>query len=214
MALYLVVSPQKVYVDYENGTVLGFSTGNVLDAAPGLRSIVSLTQANPAAIVPFVPTTAFTALPAGVAGGAATLDSTGQLTASQIPASDDRWVKVTKTFSDLAAAALTNNIEVYSLPAGGVIHAVKIKHSASFTGGAIATYTLSVGITGTLAKYAAAFNVFQAPGATVQQISSTVGTENHTAATSIKLAATSTVGTLDAATAGSVDIWLDVSTAV
>lgn len=118
------------------------------------------------------------------------------------------WTKYTVDYSDLAAAATTNNIELFSLPAGGVIHGVKIKHSTAFSGGSISAYTVSVGITGTLAKYASAFDVFQAVGNAVQQISSTVGTENHGAATSIKIAATSTTDNLDQATAGSVDVWV------
>lgn len=121
------------------------------------------------------------------------------------------WVKVTKTFGNLSAAALTNDIEVLSLAAKGVIHAVKIKHSAAFTGGAIAAYTVSVGIVGNLTKYAPAFDVFQAPGSTVMQISNLIGTENQGAATSIRLAATSTGANLNAATSGSVDIWILVS---
>lgn len=124
------------------------------------------------------------------------------------------WIKYTKTFAQLAAAATTNDIELLSLAAGGIIHAVKIKHSASFTGGAIAAYTLSVGISGTLNKYAADFDVFQATGATVQQLSTTVGTENHTTAVSIRLAATSTGDNLDQAGAGSVDVWILQSKAV
>lgn len=56
MALYLVVSPDQVVVDYENGTILKFTTGQVLDAAPGLRSILALTRANPPAIIPYTPT--------------------------------------------------------------------------------------------------------------------------------------------------------------
>lgn len=121
------------------------------------------------------------------------------------------WIKVTKVFGDLAAAALTNDIQLLSLAAGGFIHAAKIKHSAAFTGGAIATYTLSIGIVGNLTKYAPAFNVFQAPGNTVLQASGLAGSENHAAAVSIRLAAVSTVANLNAATAGSVDIWLLVS---
>ncbi len=121
------------------------------------------------------------------------------------------WVKVTVGYAALAAAALTNDIEVLNLAAAGVIHAVKIKHSASFVGGSISAYTLSVGIVGNLTKYAAAFDVFQAPGNTVQQLTGTLGTENHGAAVSIRLAATSVGANLNAATAGSVDVWLLVS---
>jgi hypothetical protein len=117
------------------------------------------------------------------------------------------WTKYTVTYLDLAAAATTNDVDLFTLPAGGVIHGVKIKHSTAFSGGAISAFTVSVGITGTLAKYASAFDVFQAVGNTAQQISSTVGTENHGASTSIKIAATSTGANIDQATSGSVDVW-------
>lgn len=125
-----------------------------------------------------------------------------------------KWFKFTKTFTDLAFAGTSNDIELFSLPAGAVIHAVKQKHSAAFTGGAIATYTTSVGIVGTLAKYAAAFNVFQAPGNTVFQVTGTIGSENHGAVTSIRIAAVSSGANLNAATAGSVDVWVQISKAV
>ena len=118
------------------------------------------------------------------------------------------WTKYTVSYSDLSAAATTNDVELFSLPAGGVIHGVKIKHSTAFSGGAISAFTVSVGITGTLAKYASAFDVFQVVANTTQQISSTVGTENHGAATSIKIEATSTGANIDQATAGSVDVWV------
>lgn len=149
----------------------------------------------------------------GAANGIATLDAVSLLPSGQLPASAPKWIKVTKLFSDLAAAALLNDIEVYSLPAGAFVHAVKLKHGTPFQGGTIATYTLSVGITGFPVKYLPIFDVFQAAGNTVQGFSSTVGTENHGAVTSIRLSAVSTVGLLNAATQGSVDVWFLVSTA-
>lgn len=119
-----------------------------------------------------------------------------------------RWRKYTKAYGDFSTAGTTNNIELFSLPPACVIHAVKIKHSTAFSGGAISAYTISVGITGTLAKYAAAFDVFQAASATAFSITGTIGSESHTAVTSIKVAATSTSANLNAATAGSVDVWV------
>lgn len=118
------------------------------------------------------------------------------------------WAKYTKTYSQLSAAAMTNDVELLSLPARGVIHAVVIKHSASFTGGALADYTVSVGIAGTLNKYASAFNVFQAPGNTTLQTSNSLFSENYGAATSVRIAAASTTANLSDATAGSVDVWV------
>lgn len=123
-------------------------------------------------------------------------------------------VKITKTHTDLAIAATTNNITLYSLPAGGVIQMVKTKASVAFTGGSISAYTVSVGIAGTLAKYSTAFDVFQAVGSDTYQLSALFGGEDCSSPTAIKIAATSTGANLSAATAGSVDIWLLVSVAV
>lgn len=121
------------------------------------------------------------------------------------------WTKYTVLYSALATAGVTNNIELFSLPAKTVVEKVIIKTSIAFLGGLIATYTLSVGIAGTLAKYIAAFDVNQAVGATVFGFSAaTVAStpENFSSATSVKVAAISTVGNLDAATQGSVDIYV------
>lgn len=120
------------------------------------------------------------------------------------------WVKVGDglTFEDFAAAALTYDIELFTLPAGGVIHGVMIKHSEAFAGGSISAYTLSVGIVGSLTKYAGAFDVFQAIGETVFQLASTVGAESFAeAGVSIRAAATSVGDNLDQASAGEVDIY-------
>lgn len=139
------------------------------------------------------------------------LDASGQPRATL---ASPIWRKYTVGFADLATAATTNNITLVTLPIGAVVHAVKQKHSTAFAGGAISAYTTSVGITGNLTKYAAAFNVFQAVSATAQQITATAGTESHTAAVALKIAATSTDANLDAATAGSVDVWVLMSAPV
>lgn len=117
------------------------------------------------------------------------------------------WTKYTVGFAALATAGVTNDIELFSLPLKTMIHAVLIKQSTSFTGGLIATYTISVGINGNLVKYGVAFNAFQAAGATVFGMNNLPGVESFTGATSIRIAAVSTVGNLNAATGGSVDVW-------
>ena len=125
---------------------------------------------------------------------------------------DFMWTPYTATFASLSAAALTNSITLATLPAKTVLHAVAIKHDTAFSGGAIASYTVSVGIAGTVDKYASAFNVFQAVGATVGQLSHALFCENFSTTTPVLLSAVSTVGLLNAATAGSVTIWLLTST--
>ncbi len=116
------------------------------------------------------------------------------------------WVKYTIASAQLSAAATTNDIELFSLPAGGVIHEVRTKHSVAFAGGAISAYTISSGITANLVKYASAFDVFQAVAGDTMQLSSGPHTENADSATSVRVAAVSTGANLDAATAGSVDV--------
>jgi len=125
-----------------------------------------------------------------------------------------RWIKVTKTYSDFSTAGLINDIEIYSLPAKSVLQSSIIKPTTLFTGGLIATYTISVGIFGNLAKYALSYNVKQAVSDTAfglgVSISPTV--EDFGAAKSIRASAISTVGLLNAATQGSVDFYLLIST--
>lgn len=118
------------------------------------------------------------------------------------------WKKYTVTHTALQAAALTNDIELLSLPAKGVIHGVVISHTTAFAGTGITTYTVSVGISGNLTKYAAAFDVFQATGDSVGQTTNVMDFENKTSATSIRIAATSTGANLNQSTTGSVDIWV------
>jgi len=117
-------------------------------------------------------------------------------------------IKVTKTFSDFSAASLTNDIEIFSLPAGCRIESVTIDSTTGFTGGLISAYTISVGITGNLVKFAAALSVF-ASG--TQQDSNNFSIESWTAVTSIRAAAISVGALLNAATAGSVSFYIGVA---
>jgi hypothetical protein len=124
------------------------------------------------------------------------------------------WVKYTVTAAQLSAAATTSSITLLSLPAGGVIHGVKIKHSAAFTGGLLSAYTVSVGILGNLAKYASAYNVFQAAAVDNWQITEVLGGEDQASAVNILVTAVSVGANVSAAAAGSVDIWVLRSTLV
>lgn len=142
------------------------------------------------------------------------LDGTGKFPAVTIPAISPVWTKYTVGFAALAAAALTNDVELFQLAAGGVIHAVKIKHSQSFSGGGITSYTLSVGNTVDFNKYSGtAHNVFQATGDTVYKLSSMLDGESHVAPASIRLRAVSVGANLNAATQGTVEIWVLASLA-
>lgn len=120
-----------------------------------------------------------------------------------------KWTKYSVAHTALQAAALINNIEIASLPAGSVVHGVVMKTTTAFAG--TTTYTLSVGITGSLLKYVAATDVkvavagttFTLPGA-----SFVPGPEDFGAAVSIRLSAISTIQNLDQSSAGAVDIYI------
>jgi len=122
------------------------------------------------------------------------------------------WQKFTKTFADFSVAAFANDVQLFQLQPKQMIHSVVIKHSASFTGGLIAAYTISVGTGLVPVKYATAFDVFQAPGDSIDLPSNILGTESFSTGTDIFAHAISAGAFLNAATTGSVDIWVLVST--
>lgn len=135
-------------------------------------------------------------------------DGSGDLDVGWVPDRVGRWTKITKSYTDFATAGLTNDIEVFSLPTRGVIQKVVVKHTTAFSGGAIASYTVSVGISGNFTKYAAAFDVFQATGNTTFGFNNLQNMENFGSTTSIRAQATATGANLDQATQGSVDIYV------
>lgn len=112
----------------------------------------------------------------------------------------------TITHDDLTAAATTQVITLFTLPKGGVIIGVKIKHSASFTGGGLGSMTVSVGDTvgPTVDAYAAAFNIFQAAADTTMQLTNEFKATTHVA-DAVKANFTGDAN-VSVATAGSVDI--------
>jgi hypothetical protein len=125
-----------------------------------------------------------------------------------------RWRKYTVAATAFTAAATSEDIELFSLAAGDVIHGVKTKHSVAFSGGSSSAVTLSVGIAGDLAKYSTAFDVFQAVANDTFQISEVIASENHASSTSVRVAAVSVGDNLVNVSTGSVDIWVLVSRAV
>jgi hypothetical protein len=139
---------------------------------------------------------------------------TGQVgTSSTSALGVPRWIKVSVSYTVFSDPSTSKSVTIYTLPAGGVILAAKIKHSVSFTGGGIGTYTISV--SGTLG-YMGPFNVSQATGTTVgrfQFAGTPTDIEDQTASTAITATATSVGDNLDQATQGSADIWLLVSVA-
>jgi hypothetical protein len=122
--------------------------------------------------------------------------------------------RFTVNYSEITAAALVKAWSLFTLPAGGKILGVEIKHSTAFSGGAVSAATVSVGVATEVARYAAAFNIFQAVADTTLQETTEFKSGQRTAASVI--AYFTTVGAnISALTAGVVEItvtFLNVST--
>lgn len=120
------------------------------------------------------------------------------------------WRKYTVKHDDFTAEATTDSAALFTLPAGGVIHAVKLRHGEAFAGGAISAYTLSVGIADAETKYLDAVDVLTAPGDNVLTVSDkNVQGETHDAeGTEIRVFATATDDDVADAETGEADIWV------
>lgn len=130
--------------------------------------------------------------------------------------SGERWVKYTRSYTDFSFAGTSNSITLQNLGARGVCRAVVIKHSTPFTGGSITAYTISlIMFDGTTEFSLTSLDVFQSTGDLVFAPLSSVPDDrmiSNFAGGVIKAIAASTGDNLNNATAGSVDIWLLLST--
>lgn len=118
------------------------------------------------------------------------------------------WVKVaTLGFADFSFAGLDNNITLFSLISRGCISGLGIEIVTAFSGPAIASYQVSIGIAGTLDFYTALYDVTQAPGATIFQLTPEMDIQSIGGATSIMIRSLTTGANLSVANAGSIKIF-------
>lgn len=121
------------------------------------------------------------------------------------------WTKYSTGHAALQAAALTNNITLFTLPAKAVIHKIILKQTTAFLGTLIATYTISIGIAGSLTKYIAIYDVMAAVASStfgVGAASINFSPEDFSSGVAIKISAVSTVANLNQSTAGAVDTYV------
>lgn len=121
------------------------------------------------------------------------------------------WQKFSVSHVDFQDAALVKDISLYSLPAAGLIHGVKLKTSEAFAGVGITDYSLSLGFVGALDDLLIDYSVTPAVANDTFAIAQTFDSRNHGAAVDVRIRATATGANLDQSTAGEADIWLLIS---
>lgn len=127
---------------------------------------------------------------------------------------DSRVFRVRVNYKKFAAAATTGDVDI-PMPGGLIVEKAWISLITAFGGGGVATCTLSIGLTTSVATYQAALNVFTgqaAAGAVTQGAGAGIGTfigGNSTPATAAIVRLRLTVDTLtNALTTGTADIYM------
>lgn len=126
------------------------------------------------------------------------------LDSSNIPS----WKRFSVNYADFSAGALTESITLCTIEAKEFIHDARIVPTTDFSGGAIATYTLSIGITGDLTKWRGNRSVFTGNTTGTLAEGASGGLGSYTTTTDVKVTAITTVGNLNVATQGEAYIYL------
>ena len=120
-----------------------------------------------------------------------------------------RWVKATVSHTQLAAAAASSGVDLFTGLPGLVVHGVKVKASTAFAGTGITEVNVDVGTGAAPTKYLTGYDVTAAVGDTEFEMADVLEGETHASGgTAVRLRATAVGDTLDKLTAGSVDVWV------
>lgn len=114
--------------------------------------------------------------------------------------------KFTIGFADTTTANSTHTQTLFTLGARDKILGVEIKHSTGFSGGSLTTCTVSVGVSGAVATFASAFDIFSTAAATNLQETAQFKSGSRAAQSVIATFVGSHI--MSGATAGAVEIAL------
>jgi hypothetical protein len=116
------------------------------------------------------------------------------------------WILFTVTHTQLQAAALANDIELWSMPARGCIHHVMFEPTIIFAGTGITDYKIGLGINGNLSKYHSFIDEDTAVSATNFDSAGLFSAESTSGVTSVRVAAMSLGANLNQSTSGALNI--------
>jgi len=117
------------------------------------------------------------------------------------------WVKYTIPFGSLTAAALTQTITLFTLPARAKLIGVTLKHSAQFTAAGLTSLNLTLGSSVDPQRYAGALNISTAVSDTNFYDAGYYNSQTM-AADAVNAVFTAVGANLNTLAAGSVDIWI------
>lgn len=122
------------------------------------------------------------------------------------------WQKFTVTHTDLAAASGSSTFVFYMLPAACCVAELIVKSTIAFAGGSISGYVVDLGLAGDAGKYVSSYDVFaNVSGTNFSRSDDAIQPINFAASTPIQIEASSVGANTNAATAGSIDIYLLIS---
>lgn len=120
------------------------------------------------------------------------------------------WKRYVVDATYFTAAATTESKILFTLANGQYLESVVMKTATAYSGGTASAYTLSVGISGNVDKYASAYDVFAAAANTNFQ-SSIVGSPESWGTTQVDVTAVCTGDNVANVNTGAVEIWCKVA---
>jgi hypothetical protein len=123
-----------------------------------------------------------------------------------------KWEVYGVSYQTFSTGATVKAVTIRPLAVNEVLHAVVLRHTTEFRGGAISAYVLDIGYPGTASAFVTGYDVFTVPPAAPPGYGGYDAIyHNPLSATEVQVRATSTGANLDAATSGAATVWLLVS---
>jgi len=156
---------------------------------------------------------------AGPAAGGPAAPTFRALEAADLPAQAGGWVTITLSYLNFSTGSTTHIYTPSTLPAKTVVHAVVVRTTTAFSGGAIGAYNLDVGLaSGSGTEWCSGYDVMAAPSGTNFNFHPGSGATgvlpallNPVSGVNIAITANCVGANLNAATQGTVEVSLFLS---
>ncbi len=121
------------------------------------------------------------------------------------------WKKLSFTYTQLQAAALSNQIAAFDIPSGNVLSGLVIKHFTAFAGTSISAVIAQLGTLSDPSRFVDNFNIFGAVSDTAFENVETQFIGSFASVTTVYLKAIATGANLSALNAGGLNVYYQLS---